>query len=49
MEVAEEAAESGAGFWSGVKEWADDNTLLAAGIAGGVGIAGGALLFGDDD
>ena len=47
-EVAKEAAESGAGFWSGIGEFAQEHPYIAAGIAGGVGVAGGALLFGDD-
>ena len=48
-EVAQEAAESGAGWWSGLGEMAQEHPYVAAGIAGGVGLAGGALLFGGDD
>lgn len=48
-QIAQEAAESGAGFWSGLGEMVSDHPYIAAGIAGGVGVAGGALLFGDDD
>lgn len=48
-DVADATAKSGAGFWSGIQDWAQENTLLAAGIATGVGVAGGALLFGDDN
>lgn len=47
--VAQEAAESGAGFFSGIQEWAQQNTALAGAIAVGTGVAGGALLFGGDD
>lgn len=49
LEQAAINAESGAGFWSGLGEMAQEHPYIAAGIAGGVGVAGGALLFGDDD
>ena len=49
MTISQEMAESGAGFWSGLGEMVQKHPYIAAGIAGGVGVAGGALLFGDDD
>ena len=49
MPVAKEMAESGAGFWSGLGNAIQEHPYVAAGIAGGIGIAGGALLFDDDD
>lgn len=49
LEQAAMNAESGAGFWSGLGEMAQEHPYIAAGIAGGVGVAGGALLFGGDD
>lgn len=49
LEQAAINAESGAGFWSGLGEMVQDHPYIAAGIASGVGVAGGALLFGDDD
>lgn len=47
--IADENAKSGAGFWSGLGGMIQDHPYVAAGIAGGVGVAGGALLFDDDD
>lgn len=49
LEQAAINAESGAGFWSGLGGMIQDHPYIAAGIAGGVGVAGGALLFDDDD
>lgn len=49
LEQAAINAESGAGFWSGLGDMVQDHPYIAAGIAGGVGVAGGALLFDDDD
>ena len=43
-DVAQEAAESGAGFWSGIGEWAHDNQLLTAGMIAGGAIIGAELL-----
>ena len=48
MTTAQEMVESGAGFWSGLGEMIQAHPYIAAGIAGGVGVAGG-LLLGDDD
>ena len=47
--IAQEMAESGAGWWSGLGEMVQDHPYIAAGIAGGVGVLGGGLLFGGDD
>lgn len=43
-DVAQEAAESGAGFWSGIGEWAHDNQLLTAGMIAGGAVLGAELL-----
>lgn len=49
-ELAAQLSES-ADAWSfgDIANWASENQGLALGIATGVGVAGGALLFGDDD
>lgn len=49
MPVAKEMAESGAGFWSGLGDTIQNHPYIAASIAGGIGMAGGALLSDDDD
>lgn len=48
-EIAKEAAESGAGFWSGLGDMIQEHPYIAAGIASGAGVAVGGLLFDDDD
>ena len=49
-ELAAQLSES-ADAWSigDIANWASENQGLALAIAGGTGVAGGALLFGDDD
>lgn len=44
--IAEENSKSGAGWWSGIGQFVEDHPGIAAAIAGGTGVAGGALLFG---
>lgn len=44
QEIASEGSDS-----SGIGGWIEENTGLAMAIAGGAGVAGGALLFGGDD
>ena len=46
---AQEVIETDAGFWSGLGETIHEHPYIAASIAGGIGVAGGALLFDDDD
>ena len=48
-EIAQDMSGAGAGWWSGLGEMAQQHPYIAAGIAGGVGLVGGGLLFGDDD
>lgn len=48
-DIAEEIAETGAGDFSGIGEFVHAHPFIAAGIAGGIGVAGGAILFDDDD
>lgn len=49
-ELAAQLAEMSDGWSLGnIKEWASENQGIALGIAGGIGLAGGALLFDDDE
>lgn len=47
MPVAQEMAESGPGFWSGIGDWVHENQIATAGIIAGGAIIGAELL--DED
>lgn len=49
MPIAQEMAESGAGWWSGLGEMIEEYPFIAAGIAGGTGVIAGGILLDDDD